>query len=51
MWDERWAQRIILDKAGTWLSPTWAMLEEVLDMTKEEFEAMVDPESEEYLYN
>ena len=50
MWDERWAQRIILDKAGTWLSPTWAMLEEVLDMPSKEFEALIDPESEEYLY-
>ena len=41
-WDERWAQCMFLG--------SWEELEEVLDMSKDEFEAKVDPESEEYIY-
>ena len=41
-WDEHWSQCMFLGSRDE--------LEEVLDMSKDEFDAKVDPESEEYIY-
>ena len=52
MWDERWSSCRFVEKPGPdrRYVASWAKLEGILDMSKDEFDAKLDPDNEEFIY-